>query len=172
MTIRSLRNEVRRLAGNSTAACRCLCGAILPPDLLCQQPPAMREEYRPPDAVEALLPLATPDEARELQALLNRCLELRPDRAALQEDAGNYRDFGSAMLPDVGEYPLRFRFADKGDAGASCPRCGAEVIREGIHSIHIMAPTPDRLLDALQSEPSATARFAELETAWRRRMGS
>jgi hypothetical protein len=110
---------------------------------------AILEEVQLPADLEALADLATADEAGELQAILNRCLELHPDNAA------------SAW---------RFRFADSLDPGPQCPSCGADLDNEpGIRFVSVGRLAPHDLRDTLQSDSLLAARFAELKTAIRRR---
>src|ERR1700731_1438102 len=103
MSLRSLRNEVRRLVA-ALGVSRCSCGAILPRGLLPPRPVAIFEEMCLSTELEALEQQATPDEARELQTILNRCLDLHPDAEARA---------------------WRFRFADSFDSGPRCASRGA-----------------------------------------------
>jgi hypothetical protein len=149
--MRSLRNEVLRLAA-ALGVTRCACGAILPRALLRPRPVAIVEEIDLPPDLEALEEQATPEEAGELQTILNRCLERHPDAEATE---------------------LRFRFADSFDTGPQCPSCSARVDHgKGIRFISVGRPAPDGLLDTFLSEPLLAARFAELKTAIRRRAAS
>jgi len=104
MTVKALRNELRRLAVG-LGMTRCSCGVILPRGLLQPRPVAIVEEILLPADLEALEQQATPDEASELQTILNRCLELHPNAEA--------RDW-------------LFRFADSFDTG---PRCASAARR-------------------------------------------
>jgi hypothetical protein len=144
MSLRSLRHEIRRLAA-ALRVTRCACGAILPRQLLRPRPVAISEQIQLPTELEALEQQATPDEARELQTILNRCLELHHDAEA--------RDW-------------RFCFADPPDAGPQCTSCGADLDHEpGIRFVSVSGPAPpDDLLDILQSEPALAARFVELQS--------
>src|SRR5690349_16826223 len=101
MTVKSLGNQLRRLTA-ALGVTRCSCGAILPRVPLQPRPVALVEEIPLPAELEGLEQQATPDEALELQAILNRCLELHPD--------GEARDW-------------RFRFADSYDTGPRCASC-------------------------------------------------
>jgi hypothetical protein len=178
VTLRSLNTRLRRLASSSGERRCAACGGFLPPDLLRPRPISMHDEYGLPEVVEALLPLATPDEARELQALLNRCIELRPDLAVLREQS--YPIWGAPPSPDAGDQTLRFRFADPGDPGPCCPQCGAAVVVEPssggrsprVCAMIFLCPAPDGLLDALRLDPVSAARFAELEATLHQRAGA
>ena len=145
---------------------RCTCGAHLPPELY--QPPRIQiqEEYSVPESLAGLLPLATPAEARELQALLNRCLELRPDLSGMR--GTSHRIFGA----DPSTSPLlRFQFADR-DEAPRCPQCSAAVVVDyAVSCVGLLAPMPTDLLDALQREPRLAGRYEALMALLRRRSG-
>jgi hypothetical protein len=149
MSVKSLGNQLRRLTA-ALGVSRCSCGAILPRGLLQPRPVAIIEETHLPAELEALEQQATPDESRELQTLLNRCLELCPDSEARE---------------------WRFRFADSLDTGPRCASCGAAVDQgPGIRFVSVSGPAPpDDLLDTLRSEPVLAARFVELKSVLRQR---
>ena len=128
---------------------RCDCGAILPRGLLQARRVEIIEEILLPGDLEALEELAALEEARELQTILNRCLELHPDAEARE---------------------WRFRFAESFDTRPRCRSCGAAVDHgQGIRFISVARPAPEDLRDTLRSEPLLAARFAELETVLRQR---
>src|SRR5262249_12104135 len=142
-----LRDELRRLA-LGRGVTRCLCGAILPPTGA--QPIEWIEEIRLPDELVPLEALATPEEARDLQDVLNCALDLLADA-----DAASWR----------------FKFADAAaDTGPRCPTCRAPV-DDGrrIRFISVSGPAPDGLLDALTAHPQLLARFSALESRLRQR---
>jgi hypothetical protein len=164
MSLRSLRRQLARLS-LSVGVRRCACGAHLAPELY--QPPRIqiKEAYSVPASLVGLLPLATPAEARELQALLNRCLELRPDLSGLR--GTSHRIVGA----DPSTSPvLRFQFAERDD-GPRCPKCGAAVVVDyAVSCVGLLAPVPADLLDALKPEPRL-ARYEELTALLRHRAG-
>jgi hypothetical protein len=148
MSVRRLGNQLRRLVA-ALGVARCDCGAILPRELLQPRPVKILEEILLPGDLEAIAELATSEEADELQAILNHCLEVHPDAEA--------RDW-------------RFRFAESFDTRPRCPSCGAAVDHgQGIRFISVGRPAPEDLLDTLRSEPLFAARFAELETVLQHR---
>jgi hypothetical protein len=163
VSIRSLDRRLGRLAVH-TGLRRCPCGAVLPPELSQPCRVEVTEAYRPPESLAALLRLATPAEAQELQALLNRGLQRDPALAARR--GTGHRVWGGAPS----ESPvLRFRFADAGNAGPRCPRCGRAVATgAAVTRVRFEAPTPDDWPEALL-DPAAAARFAELTALLQRR---
>ena len=166
MSIRSLGRQLGRLSRHAGLR-RCTCGAYLPPELY--KPPRLdiKDEYSVPESLAALLPLATPAEAHELQTLLNRCLEERPDLSGLRGTSQHI--FGAK--PCAAPF-LRFHFADRDEAGLHCPECGAAVaVDYGVRCVCIMAPTPAGLLDTLQGAPLLAARYEELLALLLRRAG-
>jgi hypothetical protein len=164
--IRSLHRRLGRLAVD-TGLRRCACGAALPPALSKPCRVEITEGYRPPQRLAALLPRATPAEARELQALLNRCLERCPELAARR--GTSHRVWGGEPSEAAA---LRFRFAEGGADGPRCPRCGwAVVTGAAVTRVHFAAPPPDAWPDALQLDPPSAARFTELTALLQRRAG-
>jgi hypothetical protein len=165
VSIRSLHRRLGRLAVHIRLR-RCPCGAVLPPELSQPCPVEVTEAYRPPECLAALLPRATPAEAQELQALLNRGLERHPELAA-RRGTGHRVWCGEPSESPV----LRFRFADPGNAGPRCPLCGRAVdTGAAVTRVHIEAPTADDWPEALL-DPAAAARFAELTALLQRRAG-
>jgi len=165
MSIRSLRRQLGRLS-LMTGLRRCACGAILPAALTQPRRIDIRDSYALPEALEALVRLATPAEALELQGLLNRCLEQHPVLA--QRRGTGHQIYGEPSDSAL----LRFDFANPNDARPHCPRCGTAVVSDDpVSSVVLMAPPPEELLDLLRLEPQVVSRFTALTTAWQRRAG-
>jgi hypothetical protein len=163
VSTRQLHRRLGKLAANSSLR-RCACGAYLPPELAQPRRIEYREEYTPPEPLASLLPLATDDEKRELQDLLNRCLELSPDLS--QRRGSSFQIWGGEPT----EAPLlRFRFTGGREPGPCCPQCGARVIVDTIQWLLLPRPAPDGLFDLMQRESHLAARFGELTALLRQR---
>jgi hypothetical protein len=164
VAIRSLHRRLGRLA-EATGLRRCTCGAILPASVTKPRRLEIADEYNLPDSLKALVPLATPAEAQELQALLNRCLELHPDLAG--RHGTSHRIYGGQLSDSA---LLRFHFADAGAAGPHCPQCGMAVASDNaVRAVAILAPPPNDLLEILRLDPPLAAQFMALTTTWRPR---